>query len=104
MSLHINDHARWDKFMKTMNEIADDGPVEKVYTFWVKDKGTNIIYECATRKRILSKDELYKVVISSLPDDVVPYELLGQKGGDPGHSFIRENTDVLETYNFVFYN
>ncbi len=101
-NLDINDDERFRKHIKVLDKIIDGSFPSKLYSFFVEDNRDKVVYKCTTRKRILSREELYEIVTSCLPDGIVTgRQLLGTESGIPGHSFIKAFTDVSVTFDFT---
>ena len=57
--------------MKVMNKIYDPpNPSYQVWTFWIQDINSDVIYKCSSRKQKLTQDEFYEVVYLHLPLDI----------------------------------
>lgn len=90
--------------MKTFVAISDPILPSGVYqnwTFYVESSSSNVVFKCSSRKKVVSKSELYRLVESSLPDGYAIGHLMGAKAGSWGHSFIEETTDLQFVFDFI---
>jgi hypothetical protein len=105
-NLSYYDTPRWEKHMKMLDKIKDPARPcgdYRTWRFFVKSKSSNVVFECISRKKVLSKEELYQVVEASLPDGYEIGTLLGATAGYSGHRFIDKETDLQFVFDFTCY-
>jgi len=97
---HISDVQRQEKVMKMLDEFEPNCP-RKIWRFFVTSKKENVIFGCVSSKQVVTEEELYRIVVANLPDDMDIGQLLGATAGYSGHCFIQKNTDLALVFDLI---